>query len=200
MDELRKYIIENKEQLEDETIPQGDFARFGQRLSEFGIHPDDSEIAADENIPNEVRRIQFRRNVSSARRSKPFWRVALIPVAASIALIMMIRISIAPLIQQSADSQAIVADSNTAAEAYCRHVENVAELSRSIALLTIDMSELQAKYVASVVENITRENVPIIDLLPKELSEERKIHIINDYSNRQIDALLAYKTKLENNL
>ncbi len=168
------------------------------RFAETDIHSEDAVTTKDDNATVKAgRRIQFRRNTSSSRRSKPFWRVALIPAAASIALIMIIRMSIVPIMQHSTDSQATGTDSSTAAEAYCRHVENVAELSRSIALLTIDMSEVQAKYVASVVENITRENVPIIDLLPKELSEEKKIHIINDYSNRQIEALTAYKSSLE---
>ncbi len=179
MDDLRNYIVENKELLEDEEIPQGDFERFEQRLSER-------------------RRIQFRRSTIGSRRTRPFWRVALIPAAAAIALVMIIRMTIIPILNNSPENQLSGAEACTAAEAYTEYIENVADISRSIVLLTVDMTEHEAERVINVVENISRENVPLIDLLPAELSEERKIHIINDYSKKQIEALMAYKTRLTN--
>ncbi len=86
----------------------------------------------------------------------------------------------------------------TAVAVYEQYTQEISDLTRSIALLTMDMSKREADYVMGTVENITRENVPFIDLLPAELDEARKVYVLQEYASTQIGALKEFKTRVEN--
>ncbi len=180
MDNLKQYFDENREFLSDEQLPEGDGLSFLQKLEKSGLAKEPR------------RRIRFQSGVQ--RKSRPFWRVALIPVAASLALIFMVQLALRPILFQMEPPVGEL----TAVAVYEQYTQEVSDLTRSIALLTMDMSKGEADYVMSTVESITRENVPFIDLLPAELEETRKISVLQDYASTQIGALEDYKTKVEN--
>ncbi len=191
MDNLKQYFDEHRELLSDEQLPEGDELGFLQKLEESGLL-EAAEADCPERQEEPRRRIRFHSGVQ--RKSRPFWRVALIPVAASLALIFMVQLALRPILSQVE----LPVEELTAVAVYEQYTQEISDLTRSIALLTMDMSKGEADYVMSTVESITRENVPFIDLLPAELEETRKISVLQDYASTQIGALEDYKEKVEN--
>ncbi len=60
-------------------------------------------------------------------------------------------------------------------------------------------AELQA-FALSTVNIISSDNIPLIDLLPRELSTKQKDEILKDYYNKKINGLREVKTYVINEL
>jgi len=160
MDDLKLYISENMDLLEEESLPQGDAERFIARLTE-----------ADESSGS--RKIHFHTSVH--RRSIPVWRMLAIPAAAVILVVFSMRIFTETLSEDSLG------------KVYSSYRAQLMELSSEIVALS--ESEEDARMYSVVIDNIDFEAIPMSEILPSELTEREKAEIMEQYYSTKLDGI-----------
>lgn len=188
MDNLEQYFKEHSDVLEksDDCIPEGDVSRFEKRW----------EYSSRD-------RIRFRSSLR--RRRKPLWKVVLFPLAASVALIVGVRIIINPFIREEdplrKESFAVAADTLSPSEVNSLYYDRMMSEMDEIYALAETLENEDPNQIYMTVDVITREAIPLIDQLPDEMSDADKIEVLTEYARRRIDALEKYKsTLLANNI
>lgn len=182
MDNLQQYIGSHRDAVSkaEDNVPSGDKERFEERWDMYR------------------HRIKFQSTLK--RRRKPFWKIIAFPVAASLILIIGVRLLIRPFISSEVSASMTytlsVPDTLTPAEVNSvygdymhRKVEEIYEISGSLSVREQEM-------VLGTVDNILREPVPLIDLLPEELGNKHMTAIVKAYAERRTKALETYRSKL----
>lgn len=178
MDNLQQYFKTHQDAVSrsDEDIPKGDDARFEERWDVYR------------------HRIKFQSSLK--RRKKPLWKVVAFPLVASVVLIVGVWLMFKPIAvnqEQKMFSSAI--DSLTPAQVYEGYrslmLQRVDEIYNLSATLNDDPDD-----ILITLDVIMRESVPLIDQLPDEMSDEDKIEVLREYSERKIEALDTYRNRL----
>ena len=155
-DSLKDFMTQNLDLLPQEELLEGDVDRFETAYGEDG-----------------VRKIKFSRGIS--RRKNSFWRAVVIPVAASLFVILCSNLLIKTLSDYQTPSQSGV-------DVYISHYDKVGKLVGEISKLTALMSKDECKMYEAVVDEVIYESVSILELIPEYLPESDKAKIINEYS------------------
>ncbi len=167
MDILKDYIKQNNNSEYDKDLPVGDEDRFEAAYEAYR------------------HKIRFKSSVK--RRKKAFWKVALIPVAASFALIFIARLLLDPLMDDR-EPTGLTAD-----QIYENYLEQVNIYTNDIIAMTERMSNEQTIFAMQTLKQITNENRPITDIIPESIPAEARASAVRLYTERNITALDEYK-------
>lgn len=167
MDILKDYIKQNNSSVYDKDLPAGNEERFDAAYEAYR------------------HKIRFKSSVK--RRKKAFWKVALIPVAASFALILIARLLLDPLMDDRK------ATGLTADQIYQNYLEDVNTYTNEIIAMTERMSDEQTIFAMQTLKQILNENRPITDMIPRNIPAEARASAVRQYTERNITALDEYK-------
>lgn len=154
-DSLKEFIGENSGAFASEQMSKGDVERF--------------EAA----YRRQSGRIKFRRG--GDRRGYSFWRVVLLPVAASLLVVLCFQ-----LFNQAMTG--LQKENESVSGVYAHHYEQVEILIGEISYLTAAMGKDECVMYQAVVDDVVYESVSIIELIPEYLPESDKVEIIKEYS------------------
>ena len=172
MDNLEKFFKENRADLKNEEMIKGDVDRF--------------EIRYEQSVSDSPRRIKF---VSPLRRKRfSFWKVVTLPVLGSLALI-----AITYFILTSEPFQKASVNSYMM---YSQYYKDASELVKEISVMTASLSFDEAKEVDETLTAIIYEDQPIVDALPEEMDEGRRMDVVSYYAAVQLEALEKFRDKL----
>lgn len=155
-DILKSFVEENLDLIPQEEMILGDVERF------------------EEAYEKRFKRIKFRRYHS--RRGVSFLRSVLLPVAASLFIIIAANLFVRNL--SSSDLSALPAS----VDAYKGHYEQVEVLLTEISFKASRLDRNKCAMYEKVVCEVIYEPVSIIDMIPEYLSEDEKVAIIKEYS------------------
>lgn len=178
MDNLKDYLNKYDNSGFDEEVPAGNEERF-EAMYESYRH-----------------RIRFQSSVK--RRKKSFWKVALIPVAASFALIFIVELFLNPLMKEQEDTH--VAKNMTAEQAYNEYLEQLDIRTNEIMQMAEKMKDEDVIFVMQTLKDIVRENRPFPDVLSDDIPENKKVEAIEAFAKHNIAAVDEYKTVLAQTL
>lgn len=173
MEKLEKIVKENREEFDNETLLDGDLERFRAKLAT-------SNIVIEEYKPE--RRIKI--NSSLPRRKSSFWKVTLIPLAATLIILYGVNLVIRSLSKD-----------NDLRNIYVEYINDLNTLSTEIESIAIDKEG-----ASMIVNNITFEAIPLTNQLPNELSNDEKAKIIREYYNQRLDGVRKFKTLLADSM
>ena len=172
MDNLEKFFNDNRTELKNEEMIKGDADRF--------------EIRYEQSTSDNPRRIKF---VSPLRRKRfSFWKVVTLPVLGSLILI-----AITYFILTSEPFQKPQVNSYTM---YSQYYKDASELVREISAMTAALSYDEAREVDETLTAILYEEQPIVDALPEEMDEGRRMDVVSYYAAVQLEALERFRDKL----
>lgn len=171
MDNLKDYIRLNNTSSTDACLPEGDAERFERRYDAYR------------------HRIKFRTNVR--RRGKPFWVTILLPAAASLLLVFIVRLAVNPVAEKFASADE---SRDSISMAYREYYGKVALLACQISDLTAYMDYDDAVAVMETMDDILGNPDEFMD--NPYLSERRKLEMFEEYSRREISALVRFKDRI----
>lgn len=171
MDILKDYLKQNNKSEYDKELPAGDEERFDAAYESYR------------------HRIHFTSSVK--RRKKAFWKVALIPVAASFALVLITRLLLNPLMEDKTTKEMMTAD-----QIYQNYLDQVNQYTNDIIAMTERMSDAQTIFAMQTLKQITEENRPITEVIPDDIPEKARANAVKRYTEQNISALDEYKELL----
>lgn len=158
MDNLKDFIEVNKSSFSQDSLPEGDVRRFSEKLGQ--------------------RRISFHSPVK--RRSVSLFRVIAFPVAAAVALMLVVNIFVRNMSSEEETTRIYTE--------YCREV---AQISSEIQVM---MSGDDIRMADRTIDNITFEAIPFIEQLPSEMSKKEKVKAVKEYYSQKLDGVRRFKT------
>lgn len=172
MDNLEKFFNENRSELKNEEMIKGDADRF--------------EVRYEQSKTDSPKRIKF---VSPYKRRKfSFWKVVPLPILGSLALI-----AITYFIFNSEPFKQDPVNSYTL---YSQYYEDAAALVKDISMMTAELSLEEARDVDETLSSILHEDQPLVDVLPEEVGETKKMEVVSYYAAVQLDALERLRDEL----
>ena len=139
---------------------------------------------------NPPKRIEFRRNIS---RKRIFWKAVLFPVAASIMLIFGANLLIKSLNASKVSFSETVAAMEDPQEIYSAYMDVVRESYEYLYSLTAYDPENGVSEHFNTLESITLEYVPLMEVLPEEMSEEEKAEVLREYYNKRVESVIELR-------
>ncbi len=139
---------------------------------------------------NNPKRIEFRRNTP---RKRIFWKAVLFPVAASIMLIFGANLLIKSLNAGNVSFSETVAAMEDPQDIYSAYMDVVRESYEYLYSLTAYDPQNGVSEHFNTLESITSEHIPLLEVLPEEMSEQEKAEVLKEYYNRRVESVVELR-------
>ncbi len=139
---------------------------------------------------NSSKRIEFRRNTP---RKRLFWKAVLFPVAASVMMIFGANLLIKTMNVKSDSFSKTVAVMEDPQDIYNAYMDVVRDCYDYFSSLTSYDPRNGVSEHFNTLECITSEHIPLLEVLPEELSDREKAEILKEYYNRRVASVVELR-------
>ena len=139
---------------------------------------------------NPPKRIEFQRNNP---RKRIFWKAVLFPVAASVMMIFGANLLIRIMSINSESFSKTVSVMEDPQDIYNAYMDVVRDSYEYLSSLTAYAPNNGANEHFNTLESITSEYIPLLEVLPDEISEHEKAEILKEYYSRRVESVVELR-------